>query len=127
MPTVVSSSVSSSQVSHSTQQKSAYLRTKWLTLAPTGLVLLGSGVSLIGEALHLKIAQAGFWEWFGWGTLALVVFNAGVVVFGEAVKCRVMHEMMHHEQVLKPSLEASPELSSDSLSVPSGASSKLPS
>ncbi|MCS7018827.1 MAG: hypothetical protein RMJ87_08275 [Cytophagales bacterium] len=61
---------------------------KWLMMAPLGLVLIGLGLSLFGEATMRKYAQADFWDWFTYGTLSLAVFNAGLSVFGEAVVCR---------------------------------------
>lgn len=61
---------------------------KWLLMAPLGLVLIGLGLSLFGEAAMRKYAQTDFWDWFLYGTLSLAVFNAGLSVFGEAVVCR---------------------------------------
>jgi hypothetical protein len=68
--------------------KAYRLYRKWLLLAPLGLVLVGFGLSLSGEATMRKYAQADFGDWFFYGTLSLVVFNAGLSVFGEAVVCR---------------------------------------
>lgn len=65
-----------------------HLYRKWLIMAPSGLVLIGLGLSLFGEAAARKYAGADFWEWFLYGTLSLAVFNAGLSVFGEAVVCR---------------------------------------
>lgn len=31
--------------------------------------------------------------WFWYGTAALCVFNAGIAIFGEAVKCAVLLEL----------------------------------
>lgn len=64
---------------------------KWLLLAPLGLLLIGTGLSLFGEAVILKYRQVAFGQWFGYGTLSLVVFNAGLSVFGEAVVSRARH------------------------------------
>ena len=63
--------------------------TKWLTMAPLGLVLMGFGLSLVGEAIIRKRDDK---PWFWFGTVALVVFNAGVSVFGDSVKHRVLLE-----------------------------------
>ncbi|MEM6645253.1 MAG: hypothetical protein AAF730_03280 [Bacteroidota bacterium] len=67
---------------------------KWKLLAPLGLVLIGLGVSLVGEAVLLKGGEAGFWSWFGMGTFSLVVLNAGICVFGDAVKHRAHYERL---------------------------------
>jgi hypothetical protein len=67
---------------------------KWLIMAPLGLVLIGAGLSLFGEALILKYQQVSFGHWFAYGTLSLFVFNAGLSVFGEAVVCRSRYKAL---------------------------------
>jgi len=67
---------------------------KWKLLAPLGLVLIGLGVSLVGEAILLKGSEATFWSWFSMGTFSLVVLNAGICVFGDAVKHRGHYERL---------------------------------
>lgn len=59
---------------------------KWLTYSILGLLLTGFGLSLLGEAIQLKINQQ---PWFWSGTLALVVFNAGLCCFGQGVIERI--------------------------------------
>lgn len=56
---------------------------KWLTYAIVGLLTIGFGLSLLGEAIIIKLNASG--NWFLWGTSALVVFNSGVCLFGQAV------------------------------------------
>ena len=68
----------------------------WRYLAPSALATIGFGVSIVGYAVELRTLEAGFWPWFLWGTLGLVVLNSGVAMFGEAVKHRVLFEL--HEQ-----------------------------
>jgi len=62
---------------------------RWLMFSIGGLVLIGAGLCLFGEALLAKLAQKDFWYWFIYGTLALIVFNAGVSLFGKGVTYRV--------------------------------------
>ena len=62
----------------------------WARLAPTGLVAVGFGVSLIGEATLRKGRGEAF---VAYGTAALVVFNAGLCLFGEAVRHRVLADL----------------------------------
>ena len=64
----------------------------WLLQAPFGLVLIGFGASLIAEAAMYKASGAETWSWIGYGTLALVVFNSGISVFGGAILHRVRYE-----------------------------------
>lgn len=65
---------------------------KWLLQAPVGLVLIGFGASLIAEAAVYKYQGAATWDWVAFGTIALVVFNSGISVFGGAILHRVRYE-----------------------------------
>lgn len=64
----------------------------WLIKAPAGLAIIGFGACLIAEAAALKYSGAVSWEWIAYGTVALVVFNAGLCVFGAAIIHRVHYE-----------------------------------
>lgn len=64
-------------------------REKWAWLAPAGLVGVGLGASLIGEATLRKGRGDSF---VAYGTLALCVLNAGLCLFGEGVKHSVLAE-----------------------------------
>ena len=68
------------------QDRIAHHRRWWLIKAPLGLVFTGFGLSLVVEAGMAKYAGE---PWFWSGTLALVVFNAGLSIFGDGVKHRV--------------------------------------
>lgn len=65
---------------------------RWLIQAPVGLVIIGFGASLIAEAAMLKASGGETWSWVGYGTIALVVFNSGISVFGGAILHRVRYE-----------------------------------
>ena len=49
---------------------------RWLALVITGLLLNGTGLSLLAWAAFQKFSAGG--EWFGSGTLALALCNAGI-------------------------------------------------
>ncbi|MBM4455159.1 MAG: hypothetical protein FJ411_02075 [Verrucomicrobia bacterium] len=49
---------------------------RWLSLVIGGLLLNGTGLSLLAWAGHQKFAAGG--EWFWAGTLALILCNAGL-------------------------------------------------
>ena len=49
---------------------------RWLAQVILGLLLNGTGLSLLGWAAHQKFVAGG--EWFWTGTLSLVLCNAGV-------------------------------------------------
>tara|TARA_B100001540_G_scaffold223050_1_gene197313 strand:- start:87 stop:296 length:210 start_codon:yes stop_codon:yes gene_type:complete len=61
------------------------MKIKWLAFSISGLVLFGFGLSLLGEAIILKYENKPFF-WFG--TLALVVANSGLCLFGNAIRYR---------------------------------------
>jgi len=62
---------------------------KWNVFSPLGLLIIGLGISLIGEAI---ICKANGQRWFLKGTLGLIIFNTGIAIFGEAVKSRALYE-----------------------------------
>ncbi|NBS54529.1 hypothetical protein EBT23_03035 [bacterium] len=49
---------------------------RWLFLVILGLLLNGTGLSLLGWAAHQKFVAHGQWFWAG--TLALALCNAGI-------------------------------------------------
>ena len=64
----------------------------WSTNAPRGLLLIGAGVSIVGQAIVLKAQRRAGWKWFLMGFLGLIVLNSGVAIFGESVKQRTLYE-----------------------------------
>ena len=68
------------------------MKKKWWIYSISGLLLLGFGLSLLGEASIYKF-QDDF-NWFYWGTAALVVFNSGIALVGEAIvlKCKMIQK-----------------------------------
>ena len=61
------------------------LKKKWLTHAAGGILAMGFGLSILGESNIMKGSGTAFWQWFGFGTLGLMVFFAGLSVFGQAI------------------------------------------
>lgn len=65
-------------------------KTRWLIYSVAGLLVLGFGFSLLGEAIIKK------WEndshWVHWGTVALVVTNSGICLIGQAVIEKIKFE-----------------------------------
>lgn len=74
-------------------------KTKWLIFAPAGLVLVGTGASMVHWAGSLKDRGRPAREWLGAGTLALTVLNAGLSIFGHGVAEKVLYEL--HEKPLE--------------------------
>ena len=65
------------------RNKAQKLKIRWLLYSVGGLLLLGFGLSLLGEAILYKFNND--FIWFYWGTAALVVFNSGIGLIGEAI------------------------------------------
>lgn len=65
----------------------------WKRLAPCGLVLVRLGVSVALDASWRKARGDGALAWVAEGTAGLVALNAGLSLFGEAVKRRALYEI----------------------------------
>jgi hypothetical protein len=65
---------------------------KWKTLAPLGLIAVGLGASGAGQATLMKGDDTATWKWVAVGTASLAVLNAGLCLFGDAVKHRALYE-----------------------------------
>jgi hypothetical protein len=66
-------------------------RSQWLIKAPLGLMLIGLGFSIAGDAIARKSSAK---SWFWRGTIGLVLMNAGVSVVGDAVRHRTMMDVL---------------------------------
>lgn len=67
-------------------------RTKSYILAPISLLMIGYGLCVFSEAGHLKHTNAPFRQWFMMGTYSLVVINAGLGFFGQAIVFRIQYQ-----------------------------------
>ena len=65
---------------------------KWKTLAPLGLLTTGLGASGVGQSTLMKGRDESTWKWVAAGTASLVALNAGLCLFGDAVKHRALYE-----------------------------------
>lgn len=61
------------------------MRRRWLIFSILGLILVGAGVSVTGEAIILKGAGAAVRSWFLLGTAGLILLNSGLSFFGQGV------------------------------------------
>ncbi|HET9502201.1 MAG TPA: hypothetical protein VFO93_01580 [Hymenobacter sp.] len=73
-------------------------KSKWLLLAPAGLMAIGAGACLVSWAGSLKAHGAPAKEWVPAGTAALVVLNAGVSIFGHGVAESVLYQLKEKDQ-----------------------------
>lgn len=72
---------------------------KWKTLAPLGLVAVGLGASMAGQSTLMKgDNDTSTWQWVAAGTASLTVLNAGLCLFGDAVKHRALYEWAADEE-----------------------------
>lgn len=65
---------------------------RWKHFAPLGLLLIGAGLSLLIDAGIYKSSGAPPLNWIAYGTGGLIVFNAGISVFGESILERARYE-----------------------------------
>tara|TARA_A100001011_G_scaffold33_1_gene26 strand:- start:996 stop:1199 length:204 start_codon:yes stop_codon:yes gene_type:complete len=56
---------------------------KWFVYSVISLLIFGSGLSLLGEAIIMKYQNSNNWVLLG--TLSLIVTNSGLCLFGQAV------------------------------------------
>lgn len=73
-------------------------KSKWLLLAPLGLVTVGAGASMVHWAGTLKDRGRPASTWIAAGTAALVVLNAGLSLFGNGVAESVLYQLREKEQ-----------------------------
>jgi hypothetical protein len=65
---------------------------RWLFEAVAGLILIGFGLSLFGQSVIYKSKGEKVTKWFLWGTLSLIVINAGICILADSVKQRIYYE-----------------------------------
>ncbi|WP_046245205.1 hypothetical protein [Hymenobacter terrenus] len=66
---------------------------KWLLFAPLGLVTIGAGACMVQWAGGLMEKRVPAKQWVAAGTAALVVFNAGISLFGHGVAESVLYQL----------------------------------
>ncbi len=67
------------------------MKRKWLLFSVGGLITIGFGLSLLGEAILYKMQQDLRWLWLG--TLALGVFNSGICLVAEATLLKMKRQL----------------------------------
>ncbi|MCF0055635.1 hypothetical protein [Dyadobacter sp. CY356] len=65
-------------------------RTKWLILAPLGLVLFSFGLCVLSEAAHERRVGQPTQVWVLLGLYSLALINTGLIFFGEALRFRIL-------------------------------------
>jgi hypothetical protein len=66
------------------------MKRKWLLFSIGGLLTIGFGLSLLGEAIQYKMVQDSLW--IGLGTLALIVTNTGICLVAEATVLKMKRQ-----------------------------------
>ena len=65
-------------------------RTKWMILAPFGLLLFSFGITVLSEAGHQRRIGEPTQVWVLLGLYSLILINGGLVLFGEALRFRIL-------------------------------------
>jgi hypothetical protein len=81
--------------------KISILMKKWLYNAVGGILLMGFGLSLLGDSIISKFENDDFYYWFLKGTIALIVFFAGLSFFGDAVNLRTQIDFYKNNKMKK--------------------------
>ncbi|SKB83361.1 hypothetical protein SAMN05660293_02463 [Dyadobacter psychrophilus] len=65
-------------------------RTKWMILAPCGLLIFSFGLTVLSEAAHQRRTGVPTQVWVVLGLYSLALINGGLVMFGEALRFRIL-------------------------------------
>lgn len=68
-------------------------RTKWLILTPIGLIIFSFGLTVLSEAAHQRRIGEPTQVWVLLGLYSLVLINGGMLLFGEALRFRILHDV----------------------------------
>ncbi|MEM8523304.1 MAG: hypothetical protein AAGG68_01615 [Bacteroidota bacterium] len=76
----------------------AKLHRRWLFQSISGLIISSMGLCMVVEAGILKFQEASTLEWIGAGTVALMVFNAGLCLLIDALRFRMLRDQMSNDE-----------------------------
>ena len=65
-------------------------RTKWMILAPCGLLIFSFGLTVLSEAAHQRRTGVPTQVWVVLGLYSLALINGGLILFGEALRFRIL-------------------------------------
>ncbi|WP_439555099.1 hypothetical protein [Dyadobacter sp.] len=65
-------------------------RTKWMILAPCGLILFSFGLTVLSQAAHERRIGEPTQVWVVLGLYSLALINGGLIMFGEALRFRIL-------------------------------------
>jgi hypothetical protein len=65
-------------------------RTKWMILAPCGLLLFSFGLTVLSQAAHERRIGEPPQVWVVLGLYSLALINGGLIMFGEALRFRIL-------------------------------------
>lgn len=74
------------------------LHRRWLLQSVSGLIISSMGLCMVIEAGILKFQEVSTLKWVGAGTLALIVFNAGLCLLIDSLRFRMLRDSMSGEQ-----------------------------
>jgi hypothetical protein len=67
---------------------------QWLVFSISGLVLIGAGLSVFGEAVIIKLNKKSVDSWFWVGTLSLILINSGISFVGRGVISKIKYDFL---------------------------------
>jgi hypothetical protein len=72
------------------------LKRKWFFYSTAGILIMGIGLSVFGEAVIAKALTKGFLNWFLRGTVGLALIFAGLSIFGQGVVFKTIIDQKKH-------------------------------
>ena len=72
------------------------LHRRWLLQSISGLIVSSMGLCMVVEAGILKFQEVSAIKWIGAGTLALIVFNAGLCLLIDSLRFRIRRDSIEN-------------------------------
>ncbi len=66
------------------------MKNKGLFYSISGLLIIGAGLSFLGEAIIKKYTNTS--DWILWGTIALITTHSGLCLFGQAIVEKIKNQ-----------------------------------
>ncbi|MEN0048669.1 MAG: hypothetical protein AAF806_16525 [Bacteroidota bacterium] len=76
----------------------AKLHRRWLIQSVRGLIMNILGLCMVIEAGMLKFQEASSLKWIGAGTLALIIFNAGLCLLIDSLRFRMLRDQAKNDE-----------------------------
>ncbi|MEM6320742.1 MAG: hypothetical protein AAF960_23950, partial [Bacteroidota bacterium] len=66
---------------------------RWFIQGTLGILVFGTGLCLFGESTIFKATNPPTWQWVSFGTGALIVVMAGLILIVDSLKYKIYYEL----------------------------------